>query len=431
MMPEKPQKMMLPYNLLYVLVAAVALPVALPAAILSEKFRKTALHRLGFGSFEKLGKKPVWVHALSVGETLSAVPLVTELKARFPDTAVVFSVSTLTGWEIAKTKLEGTADALFYYPYDFVFSVKRVLNRVDPSVVVLVETDIWPNFLSEANARNIPVSLINARISERSFKGYRKFSFFTKPLFSVFSQVCCQTSEDARKFSELGVRADAVSVTGNLKFDQPEEIGEEDVRALRNILKTGPDKKIIVAGSTHKGEEIIVRDVFLRLKTRHKNMLLILAPRDPNRAGRVGRLFQDAGMSPISFTEIKNGIKTDIVIVDMIGVLKKLYAIADIAFVGGSLMDFGGHNPLEPAIFFKPVIFGPHMSDFKQISALLLQAGGAVRVHDPDTLFNALDEFLSDTEKCEKTGNNAFGVFHANKGAVEKTVCKIGEIICP
>lgn len=419
--------MILLYNIFIFIVLLIGFPLILLMAALSEKRRKTVLHRLTLiFHHNPSASNPIWIHALSVGEVLSAVPLVHAMTARVGRNRIVFSASTHTGFEIAEKLFRNHADTICYFPYDILFCVRRAIQRINPSLMVMVETDIWPNFLSAMNASGIPVMLVNARLSDRSYVGYRRFSFFTKQIFATFSKVCAQTEEDARRFADLGVSSENIFVTGNVKFDQPEiPPADQEIAALRRLLNPDDSRKIIVAGSTHDGEEMILAQSIFQLKQKFKNLLLIIAPRDPNRAEAVRIILQRSSrlLSEIEQTGISEDI--DAVVADRIGILRKLYALADIAFVGGSLVKYGGHNPIEPAAFAKPVLFGPDMSSFREISRLFLERGGAIEVQNAQSLYRTMLELLSDRKKAENIGCRAAEISSANKGAVEKTMCRV------
>ena len=430
------------YNILFVLFFTVGLPLTVPVVLASKKRRKTVLQRLGLAPLHKRmqkkspyspDKKPIWVHALSVGEVISSVPLVKEVKKLYRDRKIVFSVSTKTGFEIADKLLKENVNGLFFFPYDFIFSVKRIIGKVDPAVVIMVETDIWPNFLFEMKKRNVPVVLVNARLSKKSFSGYRKLLFFTKPVFTTFSKICAQTAEDASRFSLLGVPKEKIKTTGNLKFDQTyEPVPGKKIENLRRSMNICPGQKVLLAGSTHKGEESILTDAFLRAKKDFPDLLLVIAPRDPERAGYVCKIFESAGFYSVLMKNVqKTGPdkKVDVIVVDTIGILRNLYALAEIAFVGGSLVKSGGHNPLEPAAFSKPVIFGRDMSNFSQISDMLVQSDGAIQVDDADGIYRTCAMLLKDGIKAQKIGENAFKVFCSNRGAAAKTLTVIEAVI--
>ncbi len=391
------------------------------------------LQRLGLTQLPHSSlSSPIWVHALSVGETLSAAPLVKQLKDHFKDRNIVFSVSTKTGFEIANKIIKQHADAVFFFPYDLIFSVKHVINKTDPCLVVIVETDIWPNFLSELKKRGIPVFLVNTRLSKKSFSGYKRFSFFIKPVFMKLTKICTQSQEDAHRFENIGLPSNLVTVTGNIKFDQESDpVSDAEIKEMRQSMRVPPSQKIILAGSTHEGEETILLNVFSRLRKEYEDILLIIVPRDPDRGKAVCRISKSFGFSAVMMSELGKtdaSIKNDVIVVNVIGILRKLYSLADIAFVGGSLVNFGGHNPLEPAVFSKPIIFGPYMNDFARISDILLESGGAVQVKDADNLYKIAEIFLTDTRKAKNMGDQAFRVFCANKGAIENTLRILEEL---
>ncbi|MEA3279980.1 MAG: 3-deoxy-D-manno-octulosonic acid transferase [Thermodesulfobacteriota bacterium] len=418
----------------------------IPLVLVSDKRRKTVLQRLGIkqlpesirkNRFNRPENRPVWVHALSVGEVLSSIKLVKGLKAGLNCRDIVFSVSTKTGFEIANKLLKEHVDSIFYFPYDLLISVKHIARQVAPGLVLIVESDIWPNFLSEMTKREIPVILVNARLSERSFSGYSKIPFFSKRLFSFFTTICVQSDEDAFRFSLLGVPSNKIIITGNIKFDQEYDfVPETEIDKLKQIMHIKPYQKILLAGSTHKGEEEIICDAVARVKKRFAGIFLIIAPRDPERAGSVCRICKAAGLFAVTMSDLENiepdaqpDTEIDAIIVDKIGILRRLYTLADMAFIGGSLVKSGGHNPLEPAAYSKPIIFGHDMSDFRDIAHLLVESGGAVRVQDAESIYSVVSKLLTDSQEAGKMGNRALKVFNANKGAVEKTLNAVRWII--
>ncbi len=419
------------YNIILTIGITVGIPLIIPIILLSEKRRKTFLQRLGVRRLPEniLFKrdKPIWIHALSVGEVFSSVPLVMKLKERFSDKRIVFSASTKTGFEIANKLFKKNVDSIFFFPFDLLFSVKYITGKIDPAIVIIVESDIWPNFLFEMKKRHVPVILINARLSNRSFKGYKRFSFIFNKLFLSFAKICTQSIEDARRFMFLGIPSNMISITGNIKFDQPyDPVSEKEIEILKQSMHIyQPIKKILMAGSTHEGEESILIDAFSRIRKDFADTVLVVVPRNPERARSVLKLCKSAGFSSILMKDFKNidkNEKFDVIIVDVIGILKRLYAIADVAFVGGSLVALSGHNPLEPAAFSKPIIFGQYMSDFAHISQMLVDSGGAVQVENANSLYETIADILSDSDKARNMGEKAFRVFNANKGAVEKTL---------
>ena len=426
--------MILTYNILLHAGVILGLPFIIPMILFAGKWRKSFLNRLGVTSLpddlsgsagDSKSLKPIWIHALSVGEVISAVPLVSKL-FESKNNPIVFSATTRTGYDISKTLLSAYVEGIFYFPYDLLFSVRRTANRIDPALVVIVETDIWPNFLFEMKRRGVPVLLVNARLSDRSFAGYRMLSFVMKRVFGLFSSICAQTQADADRFRRLGISSNKVTVTGNMKFDQSlDPLTDIALTQLKQQLQIKDGRKVIVSGSTHDGEESILLDAFNRLKKRYPELLMIIVPRDPDRADSICAEFDTAGLITVSMKDLPDfgsRKEMDIIVVDVIGLLKKLYALADIAFVGGSLVNAGGHNPLEPAAYSKPVLFGPDMSDFRQIAKMLLEAGGGIRVHDAGSFYEAVVTFLEEEGKALETGMKAHALLTANRGAIKRTV---------
>lgn len=433
--------MILAYNLLWIMGMVLAFPWVAIAIITSRKRRKTVLQRLGLVAASGLrnlkssdvGLQPLWVHALSVGEVLSAVSLARGLKLKHPGRPVVFSASTLTGFETAFRLLRNDLDAVFFFPYDLIFSVRSVINRIRPALVVIVETDIWPNFLCEMKRLLIPVILVNARLSDRSYSGYRRFSRWTSPLFRCFSFVCAQSGEDFRRLTDLGLSADKVAITGNLKYDAPPDlVSEDEVLYLRRILSGISRRKCLLAGSTHPGEETILLEAYSRLSAQIPTLCLILAPRNVDRASEIFLLAVSHGLTAELLTRMEGSPAPDppdVIVVNTIGHLKALYAFSDVAFVGGSLIDFGGHNPLEPAAFAKPILFGPHTRDVAESCKRLQASEGARMVHNTDELVQEALALLKSPERSLTMGNNALQVFQENQGVLEKNLNIIGRFI--
>lgn len=421
------------YNILVMLMLLMGLPILLPLAILSGKRRKTVWQRLGVSRFEtrkaipspdNSHPKPIWVHALSVGEVLSAEPLLLGLKKWFPGHPLLLTASTQTGYDIAQKQYKALVAAIRFFPFDLPFSVKCAIQRTDPALIFIVETDIWPNFMAELRRRKIPVFLVNARLSERSLRGYKRLSFFFRPVFSVFTRICVQSDLDAKRFAQLGIAPDHLYLTGNMKFDRKRATLSPDMlSALRNKLAIFPNQPVIVAGSTHDGEEEILLRGVCQLKKQWPSLLMILVPRDPKRATSVSRLAESLGLCshPLAFIK-KSQPKSpmDVVVVDEMGMLRDLYAIADIAYVGGSLVPCSGHNPLEPAACGKPILFGPDMRDFSGISRSLEAAGGAIRVQNAASFCRTTDQLLSNAQTLRTMGQNALSLYQASGGAVEK-----------
>jgi 3-deoxy-D-manno-octulosonic-acid transferase len=393
--------------------------------LFSEKRRANLLLRFGFGTAWKAkepGEKRIWVHALSVGEVRSVVPLVKALKDQYGQAGIVFTASTRTGLETAGQLLlkKGLVDQLGYFPFDFGYSVRKITTRIDPDAVIIVETDIWPNFLCEMKQRRIPMVWINARLSERSFKGYRRFKRFFSTVFSCFSEIMVQSTMDADRFQGLGIRPEKIQVTGNLKFDQAvEDVEASFISSMQAQLNIQAQTLVLVAGSTHEGEEDILLRVYQTLKPKYPNLMMILAPRDPRRCHALLPHILSMGLSASLLSQTPS-LPGEIVLVDEMGVLSRLYALCHAAYIGGSLVPEGGHNPLEPAAFSKPVLFGPDMSDFLLISTLLKDHGGSKQVGSETELAYELGLLLGNPDLQNRMGRLNHEVFLNHSGAVQK-----------
>jgi 3-deoxy-D-manno-octulosonic-acid transferase len=417
------------YNMLFLCGFIMGLPFIIPAALSSADQRNKFFHRLGvrklpFRELTCRHEKPVWIHALSVGEVLSAIPLIKGMRNRFTSRKLVFSVSTKTGFEVAHAHISQYTPHIFYFPYDLIFSVKSIIKKINPMMVIIVETDIWPNFMTQMKKQKIPVILVNSRLSQKSFSGYKHLGFFSKSLFNIFSQICVQSGGDAKRFINLGVSPHKINLTGNMKFEQASP-DATDVRKIRNSLNIEKSRQVLIAGSTHQGEESILLRAFSMLKKNFPDLVFIIVPRNPDRAQSVIKISESHGFHAVSSTWLeKTGAAQsfDVIVVDTIGKLRKLYAIANIAFIGGTLVNSGGHNPLEPAAYSRPIIFGPHMNDFKEISKLLINAKAAIQVQNAADFCQSAARLLKNSKTAHETGERAFEIFMANKGALEKTL---------
>jgi 3-deoxy-D-manno-octulosonic-acid transferase len=369
------------------------------------------------------GKERIWIHAVSVGETLSSPPLVRALRRRLPGAELLFSTVTITGQETAEKVLGGETDARFYFPFDLPGISRRFLDRVRPDVVVILETEIWPNFLAECGGRKIPVVLLNGRVSERSFAGYERFRFLFSRALRCFDAVAAQTEEDARRFLSLGAPASKVTVTGNMKFDVAPP--PQEPSPLHSLLlgEKREGTAWFVAGSTHEGEEEAVLRAFSRAREVNGSVKLLLAPRHPERFGSVEEMFRREGWEAVRKTCVTDsaGQKLPpVILLDTVGELLAAYAAADIAFVGGSLVPKGGHNILEPALFGVPTLVGPHMENFREIFEIFADAGAVVPVRDAEDLAVRLEGWAADPSAASETGRRAKELLAAFRGATER-----------
>ncbi|MEW5948129.1 MAG: 3-deoxy-D-manno-octulosonic acid transferase [Thermodesulfobacteriota bacterium] len=426
--------MFLLYNLLQLAFLAIFLPFILLRIAFTSKYRQRILNRLGLhlpsmDAANDSGPR-IWIHALSVGEVMSSIALVREIRQRFPDWVIIYSTSTATGAGIARQKL-GDMVYLITYPLDLFWSVRQVVKGVRPDLFVLIETDLWPNMLSALSRRGTPIILLNGRISGSSFIRYKRFSLFFGPIFSLIDKIVMQSHADEERMIELGISPRKIYRIGNLKFDQEGvQVGEKEAGELRRNLHIPPGSKVFIAGSTHAGEEEIILSAYAKLILTYPDLFLLLAPRDPGRADEVKRLTQSAGLDAYKKTELPGLPESNtvqVVVLDTLGELSKLYALATVAFIGGSLVPERGHNVLEVAAHARPVVFGPHTEDFKEAAAALIKKGGGYMVNSENELVTILELILSNDVLAQKAGERAFQVIEENRGAVEKAVDLISE----
>jgi 3-deoxy-D-manno-octulosonic-acid transferase len=405
--------------------------IVFPLWLFSAKRRATLFKRLGWQPYPQSkpsSGKPVWIHALSIGELLSAGSLIQSLRRVLGDRPLYLSVSTASAFAMAQDRFSRLCDGIFYFPYDVTFAVDRCLDAVDPALIVLVETDIWPGFLDDVRRRRIPCVLVNGRLSPDSFRLYRGLRFLFQSSFTTFEGIYPQSAGEAQRFLAVGVAPDRLRHHGNLKFDVAASVPDPAVvAALQQEFFISPDFRTLIAGSTHRGEEEIVRSCFLRLRSRFPTLRLIIVPRRPDRGMEVLQLFQQDGTEAALASRLSRS--TPVVVVDRMGYLSRLYALADVAVVGGSFVPQGGQNPIEPAACGKPVLFGPDMHDFPDVAAWLLEAGGAIQAANEGDLFAACDRLLSDPEQAKVMGERARGVVTEHQGATERIVRDLAGVV--
>lgn len=413
------------YNLALGSALAVASPVWVPWLLASGRRRRNFPDRLGM-RLDRVpphsGKERIWIHAVSVGETLSSPPLVRTLHGHLPDAELLLSTVTITGQETAEKVLGRQTDARFYFPFDLPGISRKFLDRVRPDVVAILETEIWPNFLAECAARRIPAILLNGRLSERSFAGYRRFRFLFSRALHCFAAIAVQTEEDARRFLSLGASPDRIAITGNMKFDIAPPAWDRSSLYLMLLKERERGTSWFVAGSTHEGEEEAALRAFARARTVNGSVRLLLAPRHPERFGAVEELCRREGWETSRKTRLAEGnaSASPVILLDTMGELLSAYAAADIAFVGGSLVPKGGHNILEPAVFGVPTIVGPHMQNFREIFEIFSDARAVVPVRDARELADRLAQWAADPPGASETGRRAKELLAAFRGATER-----------
>lgn len=421
------------YNVAMGLAVLLLWPVWLPLVWIRKKHRRTFFKRLFMETLPRGdpesadARRKLWIHALSVGEVLSAEPLVKALAQKHGARSLIFTASTQTGFEIATRLIAAHVCAVRHFPYDTLFSVNRALDVIKPRQVVIVETDVWPNFLFRLKNHRIPVYLVNARLSDRSFRGYKRAGLLMAPVLSVFGRICVQTDSDRLRFKALGVPGERLKTVGNIKFDQaPAKISSVERKQYSEKFNLSADAPVWVAGSTHEGEEDMLSIAYRKVCAAGIHAVLIVAPRDPDRAAAVCQIFDRSGYDAVTLTQMeRQPAPSSVVVIDRIGMLRNLYALADVAFVGGSLVRAGGHNPLEPASVAKPILFGPHTDDFRWICQTLEKAGGAIRVQDADQLAARVAHLIVNPADSRRVGRSAYTVFAKHRGAVARTLAVI------
>ena len=428
--------MYLAYSLLTLLVLAAVSPYFLYQAIRYQKYIGSLRQRLGFLpiAFNVDAEESIWIHAVSVGEALTARALAADLKARYPRLRLFLSTTTMAGQQVARRSVSNV-DAVFYFPFDWTLIVRRTLRLVRPRLFIMMETEIWPNLLRECRRRDVRTAMINGRISNRSYPRYKLIRPFIRRVLADVDRFCVQSEESARRLIDLGADPARVSVTGSLKFDSLEPAaatahGRPRDRVLR-FFQLAPSRTVIIAGSTLRGEEAAVLRAFARIKTAMPGAMLMLAPRQPERFGEVERLARDAGFATVRRSELPIDAEPrhDVVVLDTIGELAQLYQLATAVFVGGSLVDHGGHNILEPAIFGKPIVFGPHMHNFKEIAEVFVANDAAIQVTSERELDEALLALVTDPVRRARLGAAARALVAANRGAKMKTLEVIAALL--
>lgn len=398
------------------------------------KFHKGFSLRLGILPKNLDLDRPVWVHAVSVGEMMSVRNFIDGLRKNYPGRKFVISTGTPTGNKIAKGIAKET-DFVTYLPLDFSFIVSRVIKRINPLFVVIAETEIWPNFISRLRKNNIPVVVVNARISDKSFEGYKKIKFLIKPILNKISLFCAQTQTDAQRLGCLGVDKDKIKVTGNMKFDTTDGTDKRttDGTDKKKIMGLRGEDKLWVAASTHQGEEDIILSVYKAVLADFPHLRLLIAPRHPEHSGQIQILIRKYGFIPVLISKMHPASiiqhPASVFILDTIGGLMGFYQIADIVFVGGSLVKKGGHNILEPASFAKPIIFGPYMFNFRDISELFISNNAAIRVKTKDEFYAAIKELLMNKAKADSLGEKALNLIEQNQKATQRNIDSLKEVI--
>jgi 3-deoxy-D-manno-octulosonic-acid transferase len=442
------------YNIFLTCSLILSTPYFFLRAIFQKQFRKELAERLGF--FPALSvKRPIWVHAASVGEVFCCIPLLKRIKQDFPRSEIVMTTMTRTGHEAAKTQIP-EAEAVIFFPIDHPLTIRRSIARIKPSLLLIAETELWPNLLRSCGEKGIPVVLFNGRISQKSFRRYLFLKSFFKGCLKSVSAFLMQTEEDRNRIVEIGASLENTRVVGNLKFDQtfPTVTQEGAAQTAKSFGYRG-NEKILIAGSTHAGEEEILLSLFKDLRKIDPHLIFLLAPRHLDRLGEVERILDRESIpwrkrtwfTPLESPTIHGGVKAPslltgfamnqdlthreknehpwVILLDTMGELMSLYSLGTLVFVGGSLVPVGGHNPLEPLFFKKCVLFGPYMFHFSEISRSLTEAGGAIQVTGREDLFLHLKRLLSDERARKEMGKKGFQFLLKHQGATERVFKEI------
>ena len=429
--------MFLLYNILLSLAAVFLIPYYGVKILFTGKYRSSAGPKFGFNPpdlYERLvGAPRIWVHAVSVGEVTAAAPIVASLRADFPEACLILSTGTETGQEMAR-RLIPEATALLYFPLDIPRVVRKMIRLIRPEMVVLTETELWPNFLRVCRERGIRVAMVNGRLSPRSFRRYRLTRFFWRRILKDVCVMGVISETDARRARAIGMAPDRIRVLGNAKYDGLAARVSPDLQAEAAArLNIAVGERVLVAGSTHEGEERVLLDVFRKLLAAYPDFKLILVPRHIERAVSVMQLVRQAGFDDsLTLTEIDRGRKRQnerVVVVDVIGELFKLYSLATVVYCGGSLVPRGGQNILEPAAWGKVVLYGPFMEDFRDEKALLEEVGAGITAKDGPDLAEQVLALLRDPAAMSARGLNAGRVVAASRGASKRYATLIREVL--
>ena len=415
---------------IYDLLIFLASLVYLPFYALRGRVHADISKRLGFfneGAFSGLkGKDVIWIHAVSVGEARAAEALLRLLRKEWPQKRIVVSTVTPTGQATVRKILEGD-EVVFYAPLDISFVVKKFLKVLHPSLLIIMETEIWPNLIRRTQDTGCAVAVVNGRLSDRSFKGYKKMTWFMRPVLEGVDLFCMQTEADAARIVSLGVSPQKIKTTGNIKFDISSDLKQpSSLVRLKSALR---DSFLMIAGSTHENEEEQILSIYQSLRKDFSSLRLLIAPRHLNRLDKIKRIVRLAGLEAVGLSSLVSFSSAQIALLDTMGDLSALYQFCDVVFIGGSLVNKGGHNPIEPALFGKPIIFGRHMENFKEIRDIFLREKAAIEVSDSVHLEYELRKLLGDPNERKALGVRARLLLDKNRGAAQETLSYLKSLV--
>lgn len=404
------------YGFISTVLFSIFLPIWYILSLINPKLGYAFKEKLGFGLGKPLNKKSIVFYGVSVGEIMALQNLIIKAKETFTNYNIVVTTGTKTGQETAKKKLGEIADYITYFPFDFPFCINNFIKKVNPAVIIVAETELWPNIAYVAKKKNIPLYIVNGRMSDRTYGSYKKLSFFFAPILKKYTKILTQSESDNNKLISIGSNPDTTIVMGNLKFDI------EAINSDINIDKN-ENNKIIIAGSTHVGEDEIILSAFQ--KVRNENIKLLIAPRHPERNDAVFNLCEKTGLNIGKRSLGDNFVNNDIILLDTMGELGKMYSICDFAFIGGSFNKTGGHNPLEACIYNKPVISGPSIHNFKDIYAIITRCEAGKIVQNEEELVSQMNKLLNIDEYYKQACDDCKFVFEQNRGALNIVINEI------
>ena len=392
----------------------------------SPQYRQRLGERFGFCGMQL--ERSIWIHSVSVGETIAAIPLIKAIQKQYPKLPIVVTNMTPTGSARVKAAFGDTVINT-YVPYDLPGATARFLKAIRPTIIIIMETELWPNLFAHAQKNKIPVVVTNARLSKKSARGYHRIGFMMRPMFAAIHTLAVQAQADADRFIALGMPRDRIAITGNLKFDI-EPAADLPAKSLVLREQLGSNRLIWIAASTHPGEDEIILAAHRLVCEKVKEALLILVPRHPERFQSVATLAEQQGFQVARRSQPGScRSETNVYIGDTMGEMMLMYSVADVAFVAGSFVTVGGHNMLEPAVLCKPILTGPHLFNFAEVSAMLLQANGMLVVEASDPLANAVIRFFNDAPYRKEVGENAYHVVEKNRGSLQRQLDIIHSVL--
>lgn len=425
------------YNIFFILFAIAYFPYFL----IKRKGNKGFLQRLGIFDKELLrgvaDNRPIWIHAVSVGEMKTIEGLISRIRTLFPSKRLVISNITRAGRDVALS-IAGRSDIVIYLPLDISFIVRKVIRLVNPSAFIIIETEIWPNLITELYAKKVPIVLMNGRLSPKSFRRYNIIKPVMKNILEKITLFAMRTKDDAERIMALGAPHERVKITGDMKFDMIYKSGEDNKAQWfpieRRNLWLGDSAKLIIAGSTHRGEDAKILKSFKAINKDFRDTSLLIAPRHVERTNEISSLVEKFGFKPVKMSEVVSGrdVHSDrncVFILDSVGYLKLLYQLATVVFMGGSLVPHGGHNFAEPAAYAKPIITGPFVHNFKDMSEIFIKEQALEMVRDVDELENSLKRLVSSEKICKLMGENARKVVLDNVGSTERNCLLIMDLV--